>query len=816
MVVQMGSDRQRQMASALDGITVLDLTKGVAGAMATMFLCDNGARVIRIEADEGQGPNHMVWDRGKESVVLDIFTPDSADSHAKEAGLRPDGTVESGGDAAIIRKLVQAADVVVESFAPSSRFQSVVSYESLAPINPRLVHCSITAYGRRGPLQDEPPLDDLVMARTGILARQPAFRPGPVHVVHPVPSVGAALLAAQGIVASLYWREKTGRGRAVETSLMSGALLYTGAAAGGDMKHRSFYDTPAGGGPFYSLFQCADGIWIQLGCIHGGFVDRAAAAMGIADVMSDPRYGEGWTPTSEEARSELFDIVADAIKTRPYDEWAAVFEEVDVPFAQARRTEDAVHDPQVRANGMVIEVEDQDVGSVLQMGLPIKLSATPGAVRGPRPKHGHHTDQVISALPEEQPEPAVQPQTDYVALEPPLKGVQVLEIANVIAGPFAGRLLSDLGADVIKMESLTGDISRPAGYGTFFSYNANKRAISVDARTPEGQTIAQRLAARSDILLANMRPGATDRLGLGSEQMRSLNPTLIESHITAFGWSGPYARAAGVDPLAQALTGMLRAQGGPENPPVLLSRLAPTDYTGGAMGALGALLALYVRERTGIVQRVDTSLLDCGILLSSEAFTSYESKPEAPVVDKGQYGLGTLHRLYETDAGWIYLIAESQEEWTALCDALDRTDLATDERFESQCLRRKNGVALSHELARTFKGRNVGEWLELLRAAEIPAAPVIEGYDKGFFSDPHALANDLIVEHTHPNLGWLKLSRNLVRFVDTAEIEARPTPLLGEHTRETLQGLGYSQNEIEALYCDGVVKTEEPSIGRGE
>ena len=172
--------------------------------------------------------------------------------------------------------------------------------------------------------------------------------------------------------------------------------------------------------------------------------------------------------------------------------------------------------------------------------------------------------------------------------------------------------------------------------------------------------------------------------------------------------------------------------------------------------------------------------------------------------------------MHETDGGWIYLVAESEDEWTALCDALDRTDLVGDRRFGSPSLRRENDGALSDELAQTFRTHSADESLELLKAAGVPSAPVIDGYDVGFFSDPHAIANDLIVEHSHPNLGWLKLSRNLVRFADTAEIESRPTPLLGEQTRETLRELGYSQNEIEALYDDGVVLTEEPSKERGE
>ena len=214
------------MGTALDGITVLDMSVGMAGALATMFLCDNGARVIRLEVQNGdarrQQPGYMVWDRGKESLTLDpnhVMVQKEAPAHSPRAA-------RSNGLGRVFRNLIQTADVLVESFSPSSKYQEIFGQNQLVTINPRLVHCSITAYGKNGPLKDDPPIDELVMARAGILATMPGFRKGPVHVAAPIPSAGAAILTAESIVAALFAREKTGFGRKVETTLLGGALLF--------------------------------------------------------------------------------------------------------------------------------------------------------------------------------------------------------------------------------------------------------------------------------------------------------------------------------------------------------------------------------------------------------------------------------------------------------------------------------------------------------------------------------------------------------------------------------------------------------------
>jgi crotonobetainyl-CoA:carnitine CoA-transferase CaiB-like acyl-CoA transferase len=797
------------MASALHGITVVDLSSGPAGALATMFLCDHGARVMRVVDVHDTAPRrggYLVWDRGKECLQLDlsrIAPPPQADPSV--------GTAEqttSEDPTTVYARLLRGADVLIEDFSPASGRQALVRADWLAALNPRLVHCSITAYGKHGPYRDEPPIDDLIMARAGILASQPGFRPGPVHIVHPLPSVGAALLAAQGVAAALLAREKTGLGRTVETSLLAGALLYHPKVTGENLAPHTFQTNPAGSAPFYSLYECADGIWMQLGCVHEAFIATAAAVMGIAAVLGDPRYGSGRLPKTPEADQELRAIVAQAIRARPYEEWAELFETADVPFAKVRTTEESMDDPQVRVNAMVVELHDPEVGPIAQMGVPVQLSGTPGQIKGPRllpsPAPGHWLAEGGEPRPSS---PKYQPSAE--PFDPPLKGVKVLEITNLIAGPTAGRLLADLGADVIKMEPLDGDISRPIGRTYFFNLNLNKRSLSVNTRTPEGKQIAQRVAAMADVLLANLRPHATERMGIGPEVLRQLNPRLIETHVTGFGWTGPYAHRPGIDPLAQALMGLSRAQGGPENPPVFHSQLAPTDFTAGAMGALGTILALLARERTGVVQRVDTNLLNGGIVLSSEWFTRYAGKPLRRLADKGQYGLDACYRLYAVSDGWLYVVAETPEVRRALCRALGGDELLR-AHADAVAAHDATDPALAQALMERFAGLSVAESLRRLQAAGVPCAPALDGQSEVFLNDPHAAANAMVAAYQHPILGRMRVARHYVRFGHTQILRGRPTPLLGEHTREVLHEVGFPEGAIAEFYGKGVVKTEEP------
>ncbi len=763
--------------SALDGITVFDLSTGKAGALASMFLADNGARVVRVafsDEDVVRTPGiFAVYDRGKDVLRLD---PDS--------------------DSETLWELFADADVVLDDFAPASALGAQLGIDSLRSGNERLVHCSITAYGSDGPLKDEPADHDLVAAQTGILASQPSYRGGPIYVVHPVAYVGAGILAAMGICAALYRREKTGQGARVETSLMAGALLYTPKAVSDAIPTRNALPSPQGGGPFYSVFECADGEWLQIGCIHSGFVDLASAVIGVADIIAlNPEYGDGRWPATEDARRRLFDIVADRIRTRPSDEWIEELWAADVPCDLVRSAQEAMSDEQIVHDGIVHQVDDPVLGDTAMLGLPIKLTQTPGCIRSPRASSEGGSSQPTRRSGEgrnpEGPDGGMEGShssllSTHSSVSLPLSGVRIMEMTNVIAGPVAGRLLADLGAEMVKFESLDGDISRPAGGAGFISYNTNKLSVSVNTRTDEGKDVARRLAATSDAILANMRPGATDRMGLDGETLNELNPGLVQSHVTAYGWDGPYSHRPGVDPIAQAITGLQHAQGGYDNPPVYLGVLAPCDYTGGALGALSTVLGLVARERLGVAQRVNTSLLAAGALMCADGFMRYEGMTSRPLPDSDQYGTGPLRRVYTASDGWIAVSADgpvSGLPW----------------------------LSNSEQAERVIAAMTVSDALDTLRRHGVPCAPIVHNYVTGFFEDPQGESNRMATVLDHPSLGPVKLSGNLVSFDGSTTLPTRATPLLGQHTREVLAELGYSADQIDELYELGVVKTETPA-----
>ena len=416
--------------SALDGLTVVDLSTGRAAALASMFLSDNGARVVRVawrDEDVLREPDiFAVYDRGKEVALLDPHS-----------------------DGETIRGMCDEADVVLEDLPPSSELRLKMGLDDLTSRSPRTVHCSITAYGTDGPLRDEPADHDLVAARMGML---PWLVGKPVHVVHPLAYIGAGLLAAAGIVSKLFQRERTGHGGRVDTSLMAGALLYVPKAVVGDAPDWHGDPTalnPQGGGPFYSVYECADGRWVQLGCIHSGFVQSAAAVLGLSEMIaSDPQVQGGpGTIKDEETRKRVFDAVAGVMRTRPAADWVADLQAADVPCDVTLTPEEAMDDPQIVHNELVHDLDDPKLGATKMLGLPLKMSGTPGRIRGARAA-------AASSYDVEDSRPRDTESSSSGAL--PLDGVRVMDMTNVIAGPFASRLLADMGADVVKFEPPRG------------------------------------------------------------------------------------------------------------------------------------------------------------------------------------------------------------------------------------------------------------------------------------------------------------------------------------------------------------------------
>ena len=754
---------------ALDDIIVIDASQGKAAALCSMLLADNGARVIKI----GQSRDHMdsdpefaILDRGKEFCAVSLEEKDK------------------------IVKLISRADVLIDDLDVGDERRKHLDFEDLVVLNPGLVHCSMTPFGTDGPIRMEPHIPDLVKARMGIFHSAPGFREGHIYVVHPIVEVGAGILAAQGVVAALFSRLVTLSGRKLETSLMAGALLFTPLAGGTSVPQQTRNSTAVGGAPFYSVYECSDGKWLQLGCIHLGFIDQASSVMGIADVLLDPKYGGGRIPTDDSAREELFEIVKNIMKSDSSGNWATRLEEADVPFAIVATVSEAMANTQVIHNGLIHELNDPVFGEMTQYGLTLQLSGTPGHIKGPRKEVGWDE---LELSPQQQ---------DYVfsptllATELPLEGVKVGDITNVIAGPVAGRLLADLGADVLKIETFTGDFSRGPS-AIFRSLNSNKRSISIDSKNPDGRDTLQHIVSECDALVANLRPGATERMGIGGQQLREINPTIVETHVTAFGWDGPLSSRPGVDPLAQAYMGLQHAQGGEGNQPSYLSHLAPCDYSGGALAAYGTILGLYVKKKTGKGQKIDTNLLNMGTLMVNGDFASFKGKEPRRLSDPGQHGMSDFRRLYKTSDGWIFVNAEGNNSSLQLLEVMNVRNASCIDSKKHSCI----GIDLENE----FVERDSEYWLKFLASNGISAAPSVEHFSSNIFEDNQVIANGMMCTK---KLGEeeLLLIQRYINFIGSRDPVVYPTPNLGEHTVEILIESNIRMDRINYLKDVGAIK----------
>jgi crotonobetainyl-CoA:carnitine CoA-transferase CaiB-like acyl-CoA transferase len=380
------------------------------------------------------------------------------------------------------------------------------------------------------------------------------------------------------------------------------------------------------------------------------------------------------------------------------------------------------------------------------------------------------------------------------SLPPPLDGVRVVDLTSYIAGSYSAMMLADLGAAVLKVESLEGDSFRELP--GFFGWNRGKRSIALNLKTPEGRQIVERLAREGDVLMENWRPGVADRLGVGHAHLLELNPKLIYCSVTAFGSTGPYVDRPGFDPLLQAMGGLMTLQGFGGAPQYL--RTAPTDYYTAAIAAQAVLAALFVRQRTGRGQRIETSLLRGVLALQSGIAIDYPGKPtllrENPT-----------YRLYQgSDGQWFFVACGNQSFWMKLCTALGMQEFADDPRFASWLLRIQNSEALLPIIEKRFGEKPRAEWLEILAAHDIPAAPVKTIQE--FMDDPAVRHHDMVHEYDHPDVGRLRVMGQPLAFAGTPTRDPGPPPTLGQHTDEVLRELGYDATAVHDLRARKVVR----------
>lgn len=377
---------------------------------------------------------------------------------------------------------------------------------------------------------------------------------------------------------------------------------------------------------------------------------------------------------------------------------------------------------------------------------------------------------------------------------PPLDGIRIVDLTSYIAGSYAAMMLADLGAHVDKIESPAGDSFRELP--GFYGWNRGKRSVCVDLKTPEGREIVERLVRAGDVVMENMRPGVSDRLGLGEEALRKINPRVIYCAVTAFGSTGPYADRPGFDPLLQAMAGHMTIQGA-TGPPQFI-RIAINDYYAAALAAQGVLAALFTRERTGVGQRVETSLLHASLALQSGSMVDYPGKPtfarENPT-----------YRLYEAgDGEWFFLACGNQAFWGKLTKVLGLDHLRDDPRFAGWLPRLEHSAELLPILVEAFKAKPRDHWVELLTAHDIPAGrvqPLAE-----FMNDPAVRHHEMVQEYEGlRDTERLTLMGRPVKLSPAATRDPGPPPGLDEHTDQVLRELGYDATAIADLRARRIV-----------
>jgi crotonobetainyl-CoA:carnitine CoA-transferase CaiB-like acyl-CoA transferase len=392
----------------------------------------------------------------------------------------------------------------------------------------------------------------------------------------------------------------------------------------------------------------------------------------------------------------------------------------------------------------------------------------------------------------------------------PLAGVKVLELAQIMAGPTCGMMLADLGADVIKVERVPGGddtrmMNRPSVQGesaAFMAMNRNKRGIALNLKLPAAQEALKRMVLRTDVVTENYRKGTMEKLGLGYETLRKINPALIYCSISGYGRTGPYADKGGFDLIAQGMSGLMAITGEPGGAPVK-SGAPVCDINAGLLGALGVVSAYVHRLKTGEGQLVDTSLFEAGIQQTYWQSAMYFATGVPPGPSGSAHILSAPYQAFRAADGWLTIGGANQPNWERLVRVLGAPEWLEDPRFRSNAERMKNLDALVALMNARLKDRKVDELIAALEAEGVPCGPINSIADMA--ADPQALARDMVVELEHPRAGRTRALGLPIKLSRTPGKVSRPAPTFGQHTREVLAEFGFSATEIDALYASNAV-----------
>ena len=820
------------MAGPCTGLTVLDFSYGMPGALCTLVLADYGAEVIKVEPPGGDPfrfqPAWISWNRGKKGIVLDLTTPEG-----REQAIR----------------LISQSDVLVESFLPGDMDDWGLGFDELSELFPQLIYCSITGFGQKGPLRRVKGYEGVVVAKAGRMLNmegQPN-REGPVYSAVPTGGWHASQAAVRGILGALRVRDQCGLGQWVQTSIVQALAsphdnnVGDGGLVNMQLRRRDpdrFPGRPPGRGLStigYVPVRTMDGKWLQHANQRVPHIQGHIKAIGLGNLLEDERF-ERVPAVSTENRELLRREILAKQSEKTADEWMDIYVHDGNIAAEPYRTSvEAMDHPAVVLNGTVVSIDDPRVGPMRTLAPLADLKETPGEPSGPAPEIGQHNADVLG---NGQPQAKSVNGADAgsqtsVAPEHPLSGITVLDLATIQAGPYGAALLADLGARVIKVDATDrrldeGRRSTAAAIADARTYSG-KEGIQVDLQTSEGKEIIHKLIAQADVLSHNFRLGVPERLGVDWETCRNINPGVIHVWMGTYGEHGKHARRPGAHPIPGAIMGGAMRQMGRGMPPppeqaldpeetveatrwIMKSNWGPDQNTSPVV-ATAVMLGLRARDLTGKGQPVHVTMLNANAWTNADEYYDYTDRPPIDRPDEEIHGLHALYRLYRCREGWAFLGCLFQDEWETFCRAVEREDLLADPGFSTPEARQDNDNALVAEISAIFAERTAAQWEELLTNAGVACVQADEATEGDFYADhPHARANNLSVEVEHPVVGKYRRYGGLVEFSLTPGLYRTATQV-GQHTKPLLRELGYDDHQIEELGARGIVQWADPAVG---
>ena len=722
-------DRPVVTERVLDGLQVVEIGQYVAAPLAGSIFADLGAQVVKVERPGGDPlrsdpARFAAWNRGKESAELDLRTDA--------------GRAEALG-------LLDGADLLVENLRPGAMERLGLGPAALRAGRPKLVTCSITAWGSTGPARDEPGWEPLVHARAG--AQQGLFTgDDPMWLPFPVASVAAALLAVLGAGAALVKRASTGYGQHVETSLLDGMLFLNAAPIFHREGHRPAVVRQTKS-PILRVFETADGRAVMVNLSGTERWRELCRLLGMDDGGLDYATPEGLSKLSDrEWNTVVLKRMIAGFGNKSAEEWEAALLQQPAPVAKCNTLAEWLAHEQARTEELVVETENPTLGRVPLVGPPVRIDSDPGE-RRPARRHG----------------------SEHGALG----GHRIVDLSSFWAGPLAARLLAELGADVVKVEPPGGEGGfqlMPVLPNIYVDGNRSKRGLVLDLKTAEDRARLLDLVAASDVVVENAMAGAWERLALGEADLRAVNPALVYARAKGFGVAGPLASRPCFDYVVQAATGMEMTQGGGSRPvPV---NFTANDYGTGLLLAAGTVLALLGRSMGAAVTTVDASLALTATLFQSEGVALLASTGALPdLVGDGLRGPSVGCRLYRARDGWVTVCCVTEAHRKALGRALGTTLVA----------------AWVAEAAGTLTAE---EMVAQLKAEGVPAARSL--HPSAVPDDPQVVARELLRRYRHPAAGrFVQVGIPLSLSVDAPAVKGpAPTPAPVRRRMKTSPGSG--------------------------